>query len=141
MLMTTMPVSCRGAAEDASEMRAELVRLRAEVGRLTEEVRRWRDSVRPSPALVATLSLSPSEATIVGLLMTRPLVSIEAIDHALYGHRADPGTEATIAVLLSRVRAKLATLGVDLQNSRGQGWSLTPAARASLRVLSRESET
>lgn len=68
--------------------------------------------------------LTREEMRLAVILLARPrFVSRDTLMHLLYEHRADPPTETTLNVHLSRIRKKLPR-SFRLISKRGEGWRL-----------------
>ena len=78
------------------------------------------------------LKLPPQEWTIFCLLMSRGIVSTEAICIALWGDDEPETIKNIIGVKLAHIRKTLRNLGVEINSHWGRGHSLSPEAKTKL---------
>jgi hypothetical protein len=82
--------------------------------------------------------LAPSAGTIFTALLSRSVVSSESILGLLYSGRPDGGpgdSGKTVRVLISRMRTRLASYGIEIHNRRHQGYSFSPATKVKIHEL------
>jgi DNA-binding response OmpR family regulator len=106
-------------------LEAEVAQLRAMLGLELARERRVQ--------LKLAFGLTPSEATLLGVLMNSRVMSKDVALQAM----ADPGRDEypddkIVDVLISKMRAKLAPHGIEIQTAWREGHRLPPAARAAL---------
>lgn len=90
-----------------------------------------------------SLALTPTEAQLLGLLLRRPIVSVEMFDTVLYGGRpdilkSDPRTN--MAVYVHRLRQKLKPHGIPIVNVWSRGHRLTDDGRRKLKEIIEDAE-
>lgn len=79
-------------------------------------------------------NLTPSEATVLGVLVHRRLATPGAILAAVYRDMArDEPDEKIVDVFICKIRQKLRRAGIAIETVRGMGWRLPPETRARLR--------
>lgn len=104
---------------------------------LLEENRRLRERLSELERKMFSLpELTPQENRIAAVLYeARGPMTRDAICAEIYGDRDSwPGTR-TVDQLISRMRAKLAPLGVAIHSKRGEGYSFDTSARARIEEL------
>lgn len=123
--MNALSLSCRTCTES-----------RDRIDELEEEVRQLRE-VAFGQDLIPPLAwrLTPTEATLVRLLVRHPLVRWETFEAAMTAARWDWEAEPKILdVYVSKLRKKLGPFGVEIVTQWGRGWGLRPSAREQVRV-------
>lgn len=79
--------------------------------------------------------LSKSESLIMGLLVSRNLVTRDACMAVIYGADGrEPASESILGVWVARIRDKVKPFGVSVKTRWGQGFYLEPSVRAALQV-------
>lgn len=115
-----------------------IARHRREIDRLEATVANLRELLRPVGLFKPEWQLSPGETRGLALLLRRPQVSGDQMAEAVKLSPTSYPSPRTAAVVMSRVRKKLAPDGVEIGNSRDQGYYLTDKSReivkAALRV-------
>ncbi|WP_018701422.1 winged helix-turn-helix domain-containing protein [Amorphus coralli] len=77
--------------------------------------------------------LTPAEAKVAGVLVTRELASKPAIVAALYAHRPDDQPDdKVIDVFVYKMRRKLLPFGIEIRTLWGRGYHLDPTVRKAL---------
>jgi hypothetical protein len=103
---------------------------------ITEEISQLRALLRAdADALPPGLPrLSTIEGVIMRMLIKRPMVSEQAIYHALYSDRpaADQPGERLPSVFICLLRRKLKPAGIVIFNQKSVGWYLDDDVRISL---------
>lgn len=92
----------------------------------------------PSHTKLRERGLAPQEAKLLGLLMQRAMVSLDAGYLALYGDLPDteqPEGLTTLRTIIKRLRKHLRPLGVEIKNLYGDGYLLEPDQKQKLRAL------
>lgn len=109
----------------------------SELERLRERVRELEAVLGLRIDLPNALGLTPIETRIVGILISREIVSGEAIFSAVYGGKpyADQPDQKVVEVHLVKIRRKLRKHGVKIKNSYGVGYYIEKADRAKLKEL------
>lgn len=82
------------------------------------------------------LDLTGQETRLFGHLLKRDFVTRGSAMQALYGCRPDTEVEAkTIDVFVCKMRRKLKPFGIGIETQWGQGWFMTPQAKAAALAL------
>lgn len=113
----------------------EIARLREQLDDALYQIRLLKGEPYHLP-LVAHVGLSDKEARAVSMVLRRGRVTRDALYQALYGSRHPdemPDGHAVVR-LMSRARKRLRSLGVDIQNVWGVGYSITPENVARLKT-------
>jgi DNA-binding response OmpR family regulator len=107
----------------------------AYVGELEERIVQLTKALGATLYAPPALRLTQSEATIVNMLLARPLLTREAAWTVLYG--ADPnGPDPKIFdVFLAKIRPKLRLHDVEISTVWGRGWFLDHDSRARLQSI------
>jgi len=87
-------------------------------------------------ALPIEWGLTPSEARVFGVLLTKDRVSKDQMMTAMYGLRSncDVAAEKICDVYICKLRKKLKRFEVTIHTDWGQGWRLDPRDRAAFRA-------
>jgi DNA-binding response OmpR family regulator len=84
----------------------------------------------------AAFGLTTIEATIVALLLNRPVGTKPVLYGALYSGALDELPDTTVLkVHICKIRKKLDAFGIEIETLWGDGWKLTPAMKDRLRSL------
>ena len=102
-----------------------LARLREENEILQERVRQLEDALMPKVNPPDGCHLSPSELAIYRHLHLGRVASREQLNFLLYSHRRDePESFHIVDVFVARLRRKLVSHGITIENVWGQGWKM-----------------
>jgi len=109
--------------------------LRIENEMLLERVRVLEASLREPVHAPPSWRLTPSQHTILGVMLARDVASRGALEALLYGGRDAewPGAR-TLNVHISHMRKLLALHGVEILTVSGRGWSLRAHDKARIRA-------
>lgn len=119
----------------ALRTQGDVRKLEERIDVLEAEIAYLRDAFAPSTSVPPEWGLTAAESRILGCLLTRQLVSMDALMATLYSIRGgEIPARQTIEVFLSFLRRKLRPHGVIIRNSYGQGWYIEPADRERLRA-------
>jgi DNA-binding response OmpR family regulator len=78
--------------------------------------------------------LTPSEARVFCALLSRPLLTKDALMAALYHNLGrDEADQKIVDVFICKLRKKLKPFGIAIETVWGQGYYLPPATRSQLR--------
>lgn len=88
----------------------------------------------------ASLGLSPNPCRLLGLLMTRELVTRPSAMSALYDMDADPPQSRVIDVYVTQIRKAVRPLGVDVDTRRMIGWQLARNAKETIEAALADSK-
>lgn len=103
---------------------------------LEERIRQLRALIAPKTDFPLQLGLTPSEAVIASVLMTRPLARRDVLIEALWVDGDVPNEYyQTIRTLISRLRSKFAVYGVTIHNKYAEGWFMTLDDRRKLSAI------
>ena len=100
---------------------------------LRAQLRELREALGTGLRWPAEWKLSPRENALLGVLVSREIVSRDAVMYALYGDDPDPPSEQVLSVLVYRLRRKLASRGFSIVTRRGHGLAVPAEQRARLR--------
>lgn len=118
---------------------SELERLRDRVAELEEALGLTADLPRGliPREIVGTRQGALGALRFIGVLLTRPFGSREAIYSAFYGDRPEVRQPClkVLDVYASCARKILSAHGIELQTIRGEGWRLDAANKAKLRAV------
>ena len=83
------------------------------------------------------ISVTPDQAKMLGLLITRTIVTHDAMFTAVHGDKpeCDQPTPKVMEVQLSQLRRRLKPYGVAVVNAWKSGWFLTATDKARVRQL------
>lgn len=119
-------------------------RMREDLDEAREMARQLREQAFGAPiegALKQRWALAPSEATILGVLLSRETARKEALLDALYFDDPNGGAEEKIlSVFICRMRPRLKRDGVLIETVWGVGWRLAPEMKARVRALLAEAK-
>lgn len=120
-------------------LRDELVqRLEEENDALRMRVRALEEMAGVGFETPPQLMLTKNESVIFGLLLKGTLVRRTAMMEALYLHKQDEAEIKIVDVWICKIRRKLKPYGIDIMVQWGQGYYLTPAAKAAALALVNE---
>lgn len=105
----------------------QIRRLREENDELKETIRQLRCGDYPLPDWLPRFT--PYEESVFRPLLSGRIVSRERLLHQIYDGD-EPNEEHTVDTLLSRVRRKIAPVGLRIKNKWGAGWYLDDASMA-----------
>lgn len=102
------------------------------------EIERLQDRIEHLEGLMGMHLLPPlgwgltsSEARVLGVLMSRPLATKEAVMAALYRDQAKDEAEIKIVdVFVCKIRKKLKPFGVVIETRWGEGYQMPAASKA-----------
>ncbi len=119
-----------------TDLVAEIRALRSENDDLRASVAYLQELLHPPLRTPPAWRMSGQTERVALALITRPLVTREAIVVALYTSfgRDEPEGSKTIDVWLWKTRRKLAAQGATVRNIFGRGWCLDEADRTRLRA-------
>lgn len=111
---------------------ARLSALEAENERLLEEIVRLQEAFGITDELAPiALRLTGKECALLGILMKRDTCTKQQIMSGLYAIGPDEEPEVKIVdVFVCKMRKKLKPFGIEVDTVWGQGYRLTPAAKA-----------
>lgn len=114
----------------------------SEIQRLRDRVEQLEDMLgigRSSTAqLSALFGLTACQAKMLGILLSRTMVTEEAMYFTLYGDRPEsdqPESEAIIRKHVMLLRKRLDPVGIRVDVIYGQGWKLANEHKAKLREM------
>lgn len=111
-------------AARAEALEAENERLRARIDELEDIL-----GFRFLPPL--EWQLTPNEARIFGVILTRPLATKAALMSALYRDEGrDPAEPKIIDVFVCKIRKKLKRFGIAIETRWAEGWFMTAEMKA-----------
>jgi|SRR5580700_2392435 two-component system cell cycle response regulator CtrA len=103
---------------------------------LRERVRMLEETMNGKELLPPELKLTASEERVVSALLSRDIMSKEAILTALYSDRADDAPEIKIVdVFVCKIRAKIEPHGLQIETHWGRGYSMSPESKQELRGM------
>ena len=123
-----------------SAERAEFIHLRAMVDRLEAENEHLRAALDAGESPLASLRLTPQERTLLSLLMRAPLVTHDMVLGAFEARKptSDGRGREHVFVVVRQLRDRLRPLGIEVKNSHGQGYFLTPDMKDRVRDVCRK---
>lgn len=111
---------------------------------LQEENDELREKVRQLEELLAAgvlripreFGLTGTEETILGVLLSHEMGTVDQFLHALYYGRGDDSPGGNIVnVYICRLRKKLGEYGIEIKTVWGRGYSLTKDSKAIIRQM------
>ena len=123
------------ALRSAVDPMVRFAHLEAENDELRERIRQLEGLISLGKEMPAELRLSRMESKFLGLLYRRDIASKEAVMMVLYGHMISPPDDKVLNVFILRMRRKLASRGITIENLWGQGWTLPPGSKAIIKSL------
>lgn len=107
---------------------------RDQIEKLEEEIRILRKmAFGAEPDLPSEWGLTVAEGVLLRLLMNRHRVTQDSyLDAMEWGH-GETASRRLLAVLVCKVRPKVAPFGIQIANYWGQGYGLEPPMRAAVR--------
>lgn len=109
--------------------------LRKENQILREQVRQYKEALTAPFRAPAEWRLTPTEWTIMGVLVQLEIGTLNAIMTALYGTRpGDIPDQEIVGVYVCRMRRKLKPLGIVIHTQMGVGFFLDPETRRRLKA-------
>lgn len=122
---------------EIDRLRAEVRRLRDENDELKAELARVRNVIQdaPDPYMVA-FGLTATQAAMMGLLMDRPLVPINALTVAgRPSNGFEERTVDTVRVIVSKMRKTMRRHGIEIGLHYGKGYSISADGKARVREM------
>lgn len=114
-----------------------ITRLRGEVEYLKERIVQLTECLKGPDELLIELRqrfhFTYSEAGILALLLTRPMVTKDMAYTVLYGEMHDAPEPKILDVFICKMRPKLRRLGIDIETIWGRGWLLQESQKEKLR--------
>lgn len=105
---------------------------------LEDRVRQLEGVLKDDGWIPAEWSLTPSETTVLNVLLKRSIASKDAIHTVLYGDDPDGGPDLKIVdVFICKLRDKLGPFGIEIISKRGDGYRLSPGSFHALDAMSR----
>lgn len=118
------------------DVAARLEVVERENSMLREQVAALQDLLRGAEPPPIEFRLTGSEAIVFGLLMSRGLVTKEAIMSALYHDRGKEEAEMKIAdVFICKLRRKLKSFDVRIVTRWGVGWEMANESKQAVREM------
>jgi DNA-binding response OmpR family regulator len=110
--------------------------LEAENDQLRERIWQLEEAMGMNWAPPLEFQLSGSEATLLGVMMTKPMATKEMLFSGLYALRSDdPPEQKIIDVLICKVRKKVAPYGIVIETVWGRGYALTAESKMKIRAM------
>lgn len=114
-----------------------IIRLRGEIEYLKERIVQLSECLKGPDELLIELRhkfrFTYSEAGILALLLTRPIVTKDMAYTVLYGEMHDAPEPKILDVFICKMRPKLNRIGISIETIWGRGWALTEANKDKLR--------
>jgi two-component system cell cycle response regulator CtrA len=119
--------------------RATVARLREELRTLKRERAVLRRRFSPTGSLPKALALTPTETSLVAVLLANDHCSHELLFSALFSDRPeeDQPDDKITDILIFKAREKLRRFGMNLETYRGFGFSMRPESKAKMLMLMR----